>query len=464
MPLVAGVDSSTQSCKVLIRDATTGAPVRSGRAAHPDGTQLDPRHWWTALQQAIEDAGGLDDVAAISVAAQQHGLVCLDSGGEVVRPASLWNDVAPAGAAADLIAELGAQRWARAVGVVPRAAVTVSKLRWLAQQEPGSAERTAAVCLPHDYLTWRLRESTAIGELTTDRGDASGTGYWSPATESYREDLVALAFGSVPALPWVHAPGDAVGRTPAGAVVGAGTGDNMGAALGLGLEPGDVVVSLGTSGTVFAVGDRPVADPSGDVAGFCDAAGRFLPLVCTLNAARVLSSAARMLGTDLPGLDVLAVQAEPGAGGLTLLPYLDGERTPDLPTASGTLTGMRNDNTTPENLARAAVEGMLCGLADGLDAMRRQGVEARRVLLTGGAARSTALRAIAPSLFGAEVGVPTPDEYVAIGAARQAAWALSGASEPPKWTVECADLPPGDAESGRRIRDSYHAAREQVHG
>jgi len=463
-PLVAGVDSSTQSCKVLVRDAATGAPVREGRAAHPDGTQLDPRHWWTALQEAVEDAGGLADVAAISVAAQQHGMVCLDADGQVVRPASLWNDVAPAGAADALVEELGADRWAEAVGVVPRAAITVSKLRWLAEQEPGSARRTAAVCLPHDYLTWRLRESTSVGELTTDRGDASGTGYWSPASESYREDLVALAFGSVPALPWVHGPGDAVGRTPAGAVVGAGTGDNMGAALGLGLEPGDVVVSLGTSGTVFAVGDGPVADPSGDVAGFCDATGRFLPLVCTLNAARVLSSAARMLGTDLSGVDEMALRAPAGAGGLTLLPYLDGERTPNLPDATGTLTGMRNDNTSPENIARAAVEGMLCGLADGLDALRRQGVAVRRVLLTGGGARSEAVRAVAPSLFDAEVCAPEPDEYVAIGAARQAAWALSGAPEPPKWTVERTELPLGDPESGRRVRDAYRAAREQMHG
>lgn len=463
MPLVAGVDSSTQSCKVLVRDAETGAPVREGHAEHPSGTQVDPRHWWTALQTAVDRAGGLDDVAAVSVAGQQHGLVCLDEGGEVVRTASLWNDLAPAAAAEELVAELGPQQWAEAVGIVPRASFTVAKLRWLAGSDPESAARTAAVCLPHDYLTWRLAGSGDPARVTTDRGDASGTGYWSPRSSRYREDLVERAFGSVPHLPRVCGPAERVATTADGLVVGPGTGDNMGAALGLGIGPGDVVVSLGTSGTVFAIGQQPVSDPGGDIAGFCDATGRFLPLVCTLNAARVLSSTAEMLGTDLDGLNRLAVQAEPGAGGLTLLPYLEGERTPNLPDAAGTITGLRITNMTQADLARAAVEGMLCGLADGLDRLREHGVTINRVLLTGGAARSPAVQHVAPALFDADVEVPEWDEYVAIGAARQAAWALSGAEEPPPWDVVRTSLPAGDPATMRPARESYRQARERMH-
>lgn len=463
MPLVAGVDSSTQSCKVLVRDADTGAPVREGNAEHPEGTQIDPRHWWTALHTAVDRAGGLDDVAAVSVAGQQHGLVCLDEDGGIVRTASLWNDLAPAGAAEALAAELGTQQWADAVGIVPRASFTVAKLRWLAETDPVSAGRTAAVCLPHDYVTWRLAGSGDPARLTTDRGDASGTGYWSPRTGGYREDLVERAFGSVPHLPRVCGPAEPAGTTAGGLTLGPGTGDNMGAALGLGIGPGDVVVSLGTSGTVFAVGQEPVADPTGDVAGFCDATGRFLPLVCTLNAARVLTCTAKMLGTDLDGLNRLAAQAEPGAGGLTLLPYLEGERTPNLPEAAGTITGLRTANMTPANLARAAVEGMLCGLADGLDRLREHGVAVNRVLLTGGAARSTAVHAVAPSLFGADVEVPTPDEYVAIGAARQAAWTLAGTEEPPAWEVSRSRLSAGDPAMLRPVREAYREARERMH-
>lgn len=463
MPLVAGVDSSTQACKVLVRDADTGAPVRDGHAEHPGGTQVDPRHWWTALHTAVDRAGGFDDVAAISVAGQQHGLVCLDEDGEIVRTASLWNDLAPSAAAEELVAELGPQRWAEAVGIVPRASFTVAKLRWLAETDPVSVRRTAAVCLPHDYVTWRLAGSGDPADLATDRGDASGTGYWSPRTGNYREDLVERAFGSVPHLPRVRGPAEPAGTTTGGATLGPGTGDNMGAALGLDIGPGDVVISLGTSGTVFAVGQEPVADPSGNISGFCDATGRFLPLVCTLNAARVLSSTAEMLGTDIDGLNRLAAQAAPGAGGLTLLPYLEGERTPNLPEAAGTITGLRTTNMTPSNLARAAVEGMLCGLADGLDRLHEHGVAVNRVLLTGGAARSPAVQQVAPALFGADVEVPTPDEYVAIGAARQAAWSLSAAEEPPSWEVARSRLPASDPATLVPVREAYRQARDRMH-
>ncbi len=469
---VAGIDSSTQSCKVVVRDARSGRLLRRGSAPHPDGTEVDPEAWWTALAHAVRAAGGLDDVAAVAVGAQQHGLVCLDDDERVVRPALLWNDTRSAGAAAALVEELGGPgEWARAVGSVPVASFTVTKLRWLAEHEPEAAARLASVCLPHDWLTRQLQTRrigaaptgrVGPGELVTDRGDASGTGYWSPATGEYRPDLLGLALGRDPAgiaLPRVLGPSEVAGTTADGARLGAGTGDNAAAALGLAARPGDVVVSVGTSGVACAVSETPAADPTGAVAGFADATGRFLPLVCTLNAARVLDAAARLLGTDHAGLDALALSAPAGADGLVMVPYLEGERTPDRPDATGSLHGLRPATTTPAHLARAAVEGMLCGLADGLDALVAQGVRIGRVLLIGGGARSEAVRRIAPTVLGRAVLVPPDGEYVADGAARQAAWALLGGDEPPDWgTGAAAALIEGDPAPG--VRDRYAQARD----
>jgi xylulokinase len=451
--LVAGVDCSTQSTKVLVCDADTGAIVRSGSAPHPDATEVDPAVWASALRTATAD-GLLDDVAAIAVGGQQHGMVALDEAGEVVRPALLWNDTRSAGAATDLIAELGGpEKWADAVGSVPVASFTVTKLRWLATHEPASAERVARVLLPHDWVTAQL-STDGVAAARTDRGDASGTGYWSPATGEYRTDLLRLAFGREVALPPVAGPAAPVGRTASGAVLGPGTGDNMAAALGLGQVTGDVAVSIGTSGVVAAVAEAPTADAAGLVAGFADATGRFLPLVCTLNAARVFSTFATLLGVDVARFDELALST-PDSGGLVLLPFLDGERTPDLPDARGLLTGLTRANATPATLARAAVEGLLCGLADGLDALRAQGVPIRRAMLVGGGARSAALRALAPSILGVPVVLPAPAEYVALGAARQAAWTLAGTPEPPTWSVPVTELPA--APPAAAVRDAYAA-------
>jgi len=463
--LVAGIDSSTQSCKVVIRDAETGKLVRSGRAAHPDGTEVDPAAWWTALQEAISQAGGLDDVAAAAVGAQQHGMVCLDQAGEVVRPALLWNDTRSAGAAAELVEELGGgetgrRAWAEAVGSVPVASFTVTKLRWLARHEPENADRTVAVCLPHDWLTWRLGGTGDLEALRTDRGDASGTGYWSPATGAYRLDLLERAFGRTPAVPTVLGPAETAGQLPTGAPLGPGTGDNAAAALGVGAMPGDVVVSIGTSGTVFSVADAPAADASGAVAGFADATGRFLPLVCTLNAARVLDAAAGMLGVDLDELAKLALSAPAGADGLVMVPYLEGERTPNRPLATGAVHGLTLRTSTPAHLARAAVEGMLCALADGLDVLLAQGATANRIILVGGGARSEAVRRIAPEVFGCPVLVPEPGEYVADGAARQAAWVLAGGDQPPAWSA--GQVQEYGGAGAPRIREQYAAARELI--
>jgi len=474
MTLAAGVDCSTQSTKVLVCDADTGEVVREGRAPHPDATEVDPAVWWEAFTAA--SSGLLDGVEAVGVAGQQHGMALLAGEELAVRPALLWNDTRPARAAAELVEELGGPgAWAEAVGSVPVASFTVTKLRWVAEHEPERMARAEAVVLPHDWLTARLAAGSAGDEgargagahtgdpgaaYSTDRGDASGTGYWSPATGEYRRDLLRRAAGRELGVPRVASPDEAVGHTPAGALLAAGTGDNMGAALGLGTGPGDVVVSLGTSGTAFAVSDTPTADPTGAVAGFADGTGRFLPLVCTLNAARVLTAVADLLGVDLARLDALARSANPGAGGLVLLPYLDGERTPDLPAATGLLSGLTRAAASPANLARAAVEGMVCGLADGVDAVRAQGVAVRRVLLVGGAARSAAVQEVAGHLFDVPVEVPVPAEYVALGAARQAAWALRGGPEPPRWSYAGDEVPATGG--GAAVRAAYGEVRDRA--
>ncbi|HEV2241355.1 MAG TPA: FGGY family carbohydrate kinase [Streptosporangiaceae bacterium] len=476
--LVVGVDSSTQSCKVVLCRADDGTVIGRGSAPHPPGTEADPAAWWAALLQAGD--GLLERADAVGVAGQQHGMIVLDSGGEVVRPALLWNDLRSAPAAAELVAEFGGpQWWASHVGSVPTASFTVTKLRWLARHEPSSAARAASVLLPHDWLTWRLCGGPGTSARpATDRGDASGTGYFSTASGDWRPDLAEAAIGHPLELPRVAGPAEVVGQTAWGAAVSAGTGDNMGAALGLALGPGDLAVSIGTSGTAFAVSHVPAADPSGAVAGFADATGRFLPLVCTVNAGLVLSAAASLAGTDLDGLSALALAAEPGAGGITLLPYLDGERTPDRPGATGVLRGLTTRNATRENLARAAAEAVLASLADAADLLAGQGAggqaaaapeaadrdppprRERRVLLIGGGARSAAVCALAPGLFFSPVLVPEPEEYVALGAARQAAWALARTPEPPAWPRRPAATYTGAAQP--EIRERHAALRDDT--
>ena len=455
MTLVAGVDCSTQNTKVVVCDADTGEVLREGRSPHPDVTEVDPAVWWSALEQA--SSGLLDDVEAIAVGGQQHGMVLVDEAGTPVRDALLWNDNRSAGSAQQLIDELGGpQAWADQTGLVPVSSFTVSKLRWVAEHEPEVAGRASSVMLPHDWLTHRLRADG--GEPTTDRGDASGTGYFSAAEDGYRPELLERAFGRSLEVPTVSAPAARVGETASGVVLAPGTGDNMAAALGLVLSEGDVVLSLGTSGTVFAVAEQPAHDATGTVAGFADATGRFLPLVATLNAARVITAALGLAGAELADLEGL-VAGCPDSEGLTLLPFLDGERTPPLPDARGLLNGLTRHNATQGHLVRAAVEGMLCGLASAVEPLRVTGVTPRRIVLIGGAARSAAVQQIAAGLFDLPVLVPAPGEYVALGAARQAAWTLSGTAEPPTWPVTGTSLEPDPALAAyhRRVRDSYDA-------
>jgi xylulokinase len=331
MALVAGVDSSTQSVKIVIRDADTGTLIRQGHAPHPVGTEVDPSLWLEAFDRAVGEAGGLDDVEAISIAGQQHGLVALDDLGAVIRPALLWNDTRSADSAAELNAEIGGnQAMADRTGSVLVASFTASKVRWMADHEPELAARIAALALPHDWLSWKLQGSTEYSALFTDRSDASGTGYFDPGTNSYDRKLLALALRSDRDinLPRIVPSNEIAGETATGIKLGAGAGDNASAAFGLQAQPGDVIVSLGTSGTAFSVSASPTHDGTGAIAGFADTTGMYLPLVCTLNAARILDAACSILGVNFDRLSQLALSAPAGSHGLTLLPYFEGERTP----------------------------------------------------------------------------------------------------------------------------------------
>ena len=455
---VLGIDSSTQSTKALLVDAGTGEVLAQRRAPHPAGTEVDPRAWLAAL----DDAAGplLAEAAAVSVGGQQHGMVALDEHDAVVRDALLWNDTRSAPQARQLVEEMGgAAACAEELGSVLVASMTSTKLRWMAEHEPEHAARTHRVLLPHDYLSRHLDAGRA--SFFTDRGDASGTGYFSTRTGTWNHALVEQALGHDLELPQVAgAPNAVMGRTAAGAVLAAGTGDNMAAALGVTLGPGDVSLSIGTSGVAAMVSEARTADPSGLVTGFADATGRYLPMATTLNAARILEFGARVLGVDHAGLADLALAGRPGAGGVTLLPYLDGERTPNRPEARATLHGM-SSATGREDIARACVEGLLCSLADGVAALERAtGTAAERIFLIGGGAQSEAVRRLAPAVLGRPVLVPAPAEYVALGAARQAAWALSGAEEPPAWALAGAQR--YEAEPTPEVLEAYRTLRDRT--
>ncbi|RAJ70139.1 xylulokinase [Streptomyces sp. Amel2xB2] len=462
MGIVAGLESAAEYTRIVVCDADSGAVVKQGYAEHP-AERDDPQSWLMSLGSAA-GSGQFADVEAIGVAAQQQGLIPLDSAGNPVRAALLGNDRRMQPAAADLVDALGGRHaWAEAVGAVPEAGHPVSKLRWLARSEPQTAARVAEVLQPHDWLVWQLLARPP--RRTTDRGEASGTGYWSAAQGAYRPDLVELALGHQVALPEVLAPAEPAGRTPEGLLISAGTGETMAAALGLGLGMGDAVMSLGASGSVCAVHHEPLTDPSGTITSYADATGLHMPAVRTVNATRVLRGAAELLGTDVKGISELAQRSTPGAYGLVLLPYLEGEQTPQLPHTAGSLHGLRRESMKPEHLARAAVEGMLCGLADALDVLRGRGVQVRRLFLLGPAAELPAVQETAPVLFGTRVVVPRPADYTAIGAARQAAWTVRGGAQPPHWpAAECEVFEPGEGlAAGQAVRQQYVTVRDEIH-
>jgi xylulokinase len=333
------------------------------------------------------------------------------------------------------------------------ASLTITKIAWVAANEPENAAKVAAVCLPHDWLSWRIAgfgpngEGDAhLDELFTDRSDASGTGYFDSAGNDYRMDLFRMAFNRDDViLPRVAAPAEAAatadpsiaGRNvPGGCIIAAGGGDNAMASLGLNMTVGDVSISLGTSGVAAAISPVPAYDMTAAVTGFADCTGHWLPLACTINGSRIIDAGRAALGADYEELTDLALNAEAGAGGLTLIPYFDGERTPNRPDATADLHGMTLRNVSRENIARSFVEGLLCSQRDCLELIKGLGVSVNRMLLIGGGARSRAVRALAPAILGSDVSLPAADEYVAIGAARQAAWALAQSPEAPIWPLD----------------------------
>jgi xylulokinase len=437
--LVAGIDSSTQSCTVLLRRLDDGVVVAEARAPHPLTTppvsEQRPQDWWSALEACLGQLrDSLSRIAAISVGGQGHGLVLLDGDDEPLRPAKLWNDTESAPDAERLLTLLPAIEWARRTGSLPAPALTISKLAWTERNNPGLVARAHRVMLPFDYLVYRLS-----GSAVTERGGSSGSGYFNPFEDHWDYELAGLA---VPNLDWrsklpqIVASDARAGlvREAAGlgelggAVVGAGTGDNMSAALGLWVREGDTVISLGTSGTIYGRSLAGVCDASGAINGYADAAGAFLPMVTTLNAAKVTDAFRRLLNIAFDEFDELALSAPPGSEGLVLVPYLDGERTPNLPGATGTLRGLRTV-ATRATFARAAVEGVLCSLLEGGDILARHGVDASgRLILTGGGARSLSYRQVLADLTGRTVWICPTTEMAAAGAAVQAAAALTNTS------------------------------------
>lgn len=431
--VVLGVDSSTQSTKVLAVDLESGEILGIGRALHTGADLQDPEDWWRALQKAVREVLQPEfHVRGISVAGQQHGCVLIDGKGRPVRPAPLWNNVDSAEDATRL-SELA--NFPAEVGLGLVASFTITKISHIARTTPNDLAQAVAVGLPHDWLNLRL-----TGELTTDRGEASGTGWWSPGEDRYRRDLLELAVGERDAsrlrLPEVRGPQERAGSLseeaaealglPSGIPVGPGTGDNMAAALGVGAGPGELVISLGTSGTAFSVREEPTSDPTGEVAGFADATGRFMPLACMLNCTRVVDIVGSLLGLEREEALATAGAEQPGAAGLIMLPYLGGERTPNLPNATGTMTGLTDATATPAIVIRAALDGVAAGIAYCVDALSRLRITALAVTLVGGGSAHPVWQQAIADAIGLPVTVRSGQEHAARGAAIQAAAIVRG--------------------------------------
>ncbi|WP_291050162.1 xylulokinase [Herbiconiux sp.] len=486
MPVIAGVDSSTQSTTVVLRDADTGAALGSGKAAHtptyPPVSEQHPHEWWdatvVAMGQAREAAGVQPhDVVAISVAAQCHGLVPLDAAGRVIRPAKLWNDTTAAAEIAELTGLIGGDAWTDRIGTLPPPSFTIGKLAWLKAHEPENFAALATVLLPHDYLTWRLTGGTDGGRAVTDRSDASGTGYYSAPEGRYLPELLDLIDSGkdwAAMLPEVLGPSEQAGSVPAAvaaelgvhpdAVVGAGAGDQHASAVGLGIAPGDVAYVLGTSGVVFTTSGFPTFDHTGIVNAVADATGNYLPLICTLNAAKVTDTVARLLGVDHAGLERLALAAPREQDRPILVSYLDGERTPNRPMARGLLAGLSSE-TSREDLALAAFEGVVLGMERGQRRMREVGLPVDgRLVVTGGGAASAAYRQVIADVTGQTVEITDAVDAVAGGAAVQAAAVLRGVdirTVRDEWAPTSRIIAePSGAHDYERIRDTYTRAAD----
>ena len=479
-----GIDCGTQGTKALWIDGS-GTVLGRGYAPHAlverasGAREQDPLWWVEALRRAVAMAlgsAGPDAVAsvrALGVSGQQHGLVVLDEDLEVIRPAKLWNDTETAPQNAALLERFGGREaFFRRFGIVPLTGYTVSKLLWLAEREPASFARIRHILLPHEYLNFWL-----TGKLRAEFGDASGTAFFDVRSRDWARDILDEIDGGTgqlaAALPPLIGPQSLVGTLrpevaaelglPSACVVSAGGGDNMMGAIGTGnVRPGIVTLSLGTSSTVYSFREQPAHDPSGNVAPFCSSSGGWLPLVCTMNATNVVTGTVTLLGKTVADIDPALDAVPPGADELVFLPFLNGERTPDLPGARGSLHGISSTNFTPAHLIRAAVEGVSFGILNGLDLIL-EGKPADTIRLIGGGARSRAWRQLLADATGATIDVPTEEESGCLGAAIQAIVASVAAAGQPRSFAEVADrLVQVDPASTCHPRPEFHAAYRQA--
>jgi xylulokinase len=478
-----GIDCGTQGTKALLLDEE-GTALGRGYAPHAliereTGAREQEPAWWVdalrvAAQQAMQQSPGAV-VRALGVSGQQHGLVVLDEHREVIRPAKLWNDTETAAQNQQVIELLGGkQAYFERMGIVPLTGYTVSKLLWLKQNEPENFARIRHILLPHEYLNFWL-----TGRICAEFGDASGTAFFDVRKRAWERSVLDAIDGGTGQLFAALSPlisvDEPVGELraevaadlglPSTCLVSAGGGDNMMGAIGTGnVREGVVTLSLGTSSTVYSFHDAPVLDATGNVAPFCSSSGGWLPLVCTMNATNVVTQTLQTLGRTVQDIEAALGATSPGANGLVFLPFLNGERTPDLPHARGTLTGISANNFTAENLIRAAIEGVSFGILNGLD-MIQSGAPVRRVLVIGGGSRSAAWRQLLADASGAEVDVPVEEEAGCLGAAIQAMYAFGIAAGQPRTFVELVERyvrtePGRTAVPNVALKTAYAAARD----
>jgi xylulokinase len=438
--ITLGIDCGTQSTKTIALDVTSGHVIASASQTYevlpnlPPGTmEQNPADWVAAMENTIgrvlEQIGTRrDEVRGIGISGQQHGFVALDSEGRPIRPAKLWCDTSTA-EECDLIRAAfgGSSGLIKKTGNDVPPGFTASKILWLKRHEPENFARLQTVLLPHDYLNFFL-----TGRTSMEYGDASGTALLDVRTRTWCRELVDWIDPRLhDLLPPLQSSRAAAGTLKpelakrwglrADVVVSAGGGDNMMGAIGTGnLKPGRVTTSLGTSGTIFAYSSAPIVDPVGEIAAFCDSSDAWLPLVCTMNVTVATEAMRRMAGHDVAELDKNVSSVAPGANGLVFLPYLTGERTPNLPKAAASLHGINLQNLTVPHLERAAMEGVTLGLAYGLRRLDELGVKATQIRLTGGGSRSASWRQICADVFGCPVAVPALSEGAALGGAIQA--------------------------------------------
>jgi xylulokinase len=444
-----GIDCGTQGTKALLLDADSGEVLGLGSASHAlhsganGRREQDPADWIDALRQATAQAlaaAGIDGqaVRGVGVSGQQHGLVLLDTQGQVLRPAKLWCDTETSAENQRLLDHIGGPEACLArLGLVIAPGYTVSKLLWTREQFPELFERIRHVLLPHDYLNYWL-----TGRCTSDYGDASGTGYFDIRTRQWDLDLLRHIDPSgrleagLPSLLDAH---EAVGGLRPDvarwlglnpdAVVSSGGGDNMMGAIGTGnIHPGTITMSLGSSGTVYAFSAEPLVSEEPAVAAFCSSSGGWLPLICTMNLTNVTGAVRELFELDLAGFNRQVDSAAIGAGNVLMLPFLNGERVPNLPHATGSFSGLDSLNLTQANLCRAAVEGTTFGLRYGLDLLREAGLPSHAIQLIGGGAKSPVWRQIVADIMGTPVVCPEQTEAAALGGAIQAAWCVGAGS------------------------------------